>query len=63
MGSGHRIRRWNDKAGTDQSQTKAQVLMERFEHHVVEEEGTLFQKACEVLHVERARAVLGEFET
>lgn len=37
--------------------------MEMFEHHVVEEEDTLFQKAREVLDVERARAMVGEFET
>jgi hypothetical protein len=55
-----------DKEGEgrpSQWQAKAQVLMEMFEHHVVEEEGTLFQEARESLDVERARAMVGEFET
>jgi rubrerythrin len=51
------------KTGSDIWMAKASVLMEMVEHHVVEEEGEMFQKARMVLDDERARAMVKEFET
>jgi hypothetical protein len=50
------------KAGSDEWQAKTKVLMELFEHHMVEEEGKLFQKARQVVDIEQARAMVGDFE-
>lgn len=51
-----------NKAGTDQWKAKVKVLMDMVEHHVVEEEGKLFQKARSVFDADRTRQMVGEFE-
>jgi rubrerythrin len=50
------------KADSDKWQAKVSVLQEMVEHHVLEEEGKLFEKARMVLDGERAKALVKEFE-
>ena len=52
-----------NRAGSEQWQAKVMVLMEMVQHHVVEEEGKLFEKAKMAIDGERAEAMVKEFET
>jgi rubrerythrin/hemerythrin superfamily protein len=51
-----------NKAGSEQWQAKCMVLMEMVQHHVVEEEGKLFEKAKKFYDGEQAKAMVEEFE-
>jgi hemerythrin superfamily protein len=51
-----------NKPESDQWMAKLQVLEELVIHHVVEEEGEIFQKAREVIDEERARKMVAEFQ-
>ncbi|NLE23636.1 MAG: hemerythrin domain-containing protein [Actinobacteria bacterium] len=51
-----------NKPDSEQWMAKLQVLKELVLHHVVEEEGEIFQKAREVIDEERARMMVSEFQ-
>jgi hemerythrin superfamily protein len=51
-----------NKTGSEQWMAKLQVLEELVLHHVVEEEGEIFQKAREVIDEDRAREMVSEFQ-
>jgi hemerythrin superfamily protein len=52
-----------DDKGTEQWAAKLKVLQENVEHHVKEEEGTLFKKAKKILSKEDAESIAEEIET
>jgi hemerythrin superfamily protein len=52
-----------DDKGTEEWSAKLKVLKENVEHHVKEEEGSLFKKAKKILSKEDAESIAEEIET